>query len=138
MIQDKVKVQLDQIKKQGEKLQVELGKGLGIAKVEGQRILKEFGVDTTEQLDMKDVLADLRKANPSVRQFLRNLDVATYDARFRLNWNATMISAYAKQQAGKTYSADVKPRLDEFRDIVSQQLHEIQVKTKQLTAKISA
>ncbi|MGB1062368.1 MAG: hypothetical protein ACPGZU_19660, partial [Ketobacter sp.] len=98
MIQDKVKVQLDQLKKQSEKLQAELGKGLEVAKLEGQRILKELGVEADDKIELNELLAELRKANPTVRDFLRNLNVATYDNRFRFNWNATMISAYAKQQ----------------------------------------
>lgn len=139
MIQDKVKVQLDQIKKQSEKLQVELGKGLEVAKVEGQRILKELGVDTSaEKIDLNELVTELRKANPSVRDFLRNLNVATYDNRFRLNWNTTMISAYAKQQAEKTYAKDVKPRIAEVRETVSSQLREVQAKTQELRAKIIA
>lgn len=138
MIQDKVKVQLDQLKKQSEKLQVELGKGLEVAKVEGQRILKELGVSHAEKIDLNELVAELRKANPSIRTFLRNLDVATYDNRFRLNWNATMISAYAKQQAEKAYAKDVKPRLAEVRDTVASQLREVQAKTQELRAKISA
>ena len=139
MIQDKVKVQLSQFKKQGEKLQVELGKGLEVAKEEGQRILKELGVDTsTKKIDLNELVAELRKANPSVRDFLRNLDVATYDNRFRLNWNTTMISAYAKQQAEKAYAKDVKPRIAEVRETVSAQLREVQAKTQELRAKLSA
>jgi len=139
MIQDKVKVQLNQFKKQGEKLQVELGKGLEVAKEEGQRILKELGVDTsTKKIDLNELVAELRKANPSVRDFLRNLDVATYDNRFRLNWNTTMISAYAKQQAEKAYAKDVKPRIAEVRETVSAQLREVQAKTQELRAKLSA
>lgn len=139
MIQDKVKTQLDQLKKQSEKLQTELGKGLEVAKLEGQRILKELGVEAdAEKIDLNELLAELRKANPTVRDFLRNLNVATYDNRFRLNWNATMISAYAKQQAEKTYAKDVKPRLSEVRATVSTQLREVQSKTQELRAKISA
>lgn len=139
MIQDKVKVQLDQLKKQSEKLQVELGKGLEVAKVEGQRILKELGVDTSaEKIDLNELVAELRKANPTVRDFLRNLDVATYDNRFRLNWNSTMISAYAKQQAEKTYIKDLKPRIAEVRSTVAQQLREVQAKTQELRAKLTA
>ena len=73
-----------------------------------------------------------------MRDFLRNLNVATYDNRFRFNWNATMISAYAKQQAEKAYAKDLKPRLAEVRDTVSAQLREVQSKTQELRAKITA
>ncbi|MCK5790788.1 MAG: hypothetical protein KAH34_08095 [Ketobacter sp.] len=138
MIQDKVKVQLDQLKKQSERLQAELGKGLEVAKLEGQRILKELGVEADDKIELNELLAELRKANPTVRDFLRNLNVATYDNRFRFNWNATMISAYAKQQAEKAYAKDLKPRLAEVRDTVSAQLREVQSKTQELRAKITA
>ena len=139
MIQDKVKVQLDQIKKQSEKLQAELSKGLEVAKLEGQRILHEMGVDTSaEKIDLQELVEELRQANPTVRDFLRNLNVATYDNRFRLNWNATMISAYAKQQAEKTYAKDVKPKLAEVRDTVTAQLREVQAKTQELRSKLTA
>jgi hypothetical protein len=120
MIQQKLKTQLNEFKKHGEKFQLELGKGLTVAKTESQRILKELGV------------------NPSVKEFLRNLSVATYDTRFRVNWNANMISAYAKQQAEKAYVSEVKPKISEVRGVITHQLHELQEKTKDLRSRISA
>ena len=102
MIQDKVKGQIDQFKKQSDNLQAQLNKSLSAAKAEGQRILKEMGVESgAEKINLQELLAELRQANPTVRDFIRNLEVATYDNRFRLNWNTTMISAYARQQAEK-------------------------------------
>jgi hypothetical protein len=139
MIQDKVKVQLSQIKKQGEKLQVELNKSMEVAKAEGQRILKELGVDTSaDKIDLNELVVELRKANPTVRDFLRNLNVATYDNRFRFNWNATMMSAYAKHQAEKAYQEDIKPLITEVRASVAGQLREVQEKGQELRSKITA
>lgn len=137
MIQEKVKTQIDQIKKQGGKLQGQLNKSLESAKVEGQRILKELGVEVKPgKIDVNALLIELRKANPSIKAFIRNLDVATYDNRFRLNWNATMISAYAKQQAEKTYATEVKPMLLEVKASMEEQLKEVQSKTQEFAAKI--
>lgn len=139
MIQARVKDQIDLLKKQSDKFQAEFSKRLDVAKVEGQRILKELGVETgTEKKDITEVLAELRAANPTVREFFRNLNVATYDNRFRFNWDATMISAYAKQQAEKTYLKELKPRLQEVRSSLNEQLKEVQAKTQTLRAKFTA
>lgn len=139
MIQDKVKTQIDSIKKQSEKLQAQLNKRLEGAKVEGQRILNELGVTTElNQLTLSELVTELRAANPSVKDFVRKLDVATYDNRFRLHWDSTMMSAYTKQLAEKKYIKELKPRLEEVRSSVTEQLKEVQAKAKELRARISA
>ena len=139
MIQDKVKTQIDTLKKQGEKLQVELNKRLESAKVESQRILGELGVTTElKQLTIGELVNELRAANPTVKDFIRKLDVATYDNRFRLHWDSTMMSAYTKQLAEKTYIKDLKPKLEEVKATVTEQLKDVQAKAKELRARISA
>lgn len=139
MIQDKVKTQIDTIKKQGEKLQAELNKRLDSAKVESQRILGELGVTTElKQLTIGELVNELRAANPTVKDFIRKLDVATYDNRFRLHWDSTMMSAYTKQLAEKTYIKDLKPKLEEVKATVTEQLKDVQAKAKELRARISA
>lgn len=139
MIQDKVKNQIDTIKKQGEKLQGQLNKRLESAKVESQRILNELGVTTEiNQLSLGELVSELRAANPTVKDFIRKLDVATYDNRFRLQWDSTMMSAYTKQLAEKKYIKELKPRIEEVRATVSEQLKEVQAKAKELRSRISA
>lgn len=139
MIQDKVKTQIETIKKQSEKLQAELNKALDSAKVESQRILGELGVTTEiNKLSLSDLVSELRAANPTVKDFIRKLDVATYDTRFRLHWDSTMMSAYTKQLAEKTYIKDLKPKLEEVKATVSEQLKDVQTKAKELRARISA
>ncbi|MEZ5505748.1 MAG: hypothetical protein R3F47_09335 [Gammaproteobacteria bacterium] len=139
MIQDKVKNQIDTIKKQGEKLQGQLNKRLESAKVESQRILNELGVTTEiNQLSLAELVSELRAANPTVKDFIRKLDVATYDNRFRLQWDSTMMSAYTKQLAEKKYIKELKPRIEEVRATVSEQLKEVQAKAKELRSRISA
>ena len=49
-----------------------------------------------------------------------------------------MISAYAKQQAEKTYRQELKPRLLGVRENVSTQLHDVQVKARDLKSKLIA
>ena len=139
MIQDKVKTQIDQLKKQSEKLQAKLNQQLDSAKTEGQRILVELGVTSDpKQLSLNDLVAELRAANPSVKEFIRKLDVATYDNRFRIHWDTNMISAYAKQQAEKSYIKDLKPKFEEVRSTVTGQLKEVQAKATELRARITA
>lgn len=138
MIQDKMKGQITQLKKQSGKLQAQVNKRVDEAKLEGQRILKELGVESSESMNLQELVGELRKANPSVKELIRKLEVATYDNRFRLNWNTTMISAYAKQQAGKTYANEIKPKLVELKSNLEDQLHVVQAKTQELRAKLSA
>ena len=139
MIQDKVKTQIETLKKQSEKLQSELNKRVESAKVESQRILGELGVTTQiNQLSLSELVTELRAANPTVKDFIRKLDVATYDNRFRLQWDSTMMSAYTKQLAENAYIKDLKPRLEEVRATVAGQLKDVQTKAKELRARISA
>lgn len=139
MIQDKVKIQIDTLRKQGEKLQAELNKRLESAKVESQRILNELGVTTElKQLTLSELVSELRAANPTVKDFIRKLDVATYDNRFRLHWDSTMMSAYTKQLAEKKYIKELKPKLEEVKATVTEQLKDVQAKAKELRARISA
>lgn len=126
MIQEKIKAQLDQIKSQSEKLQSQANKQVDAVKAEGLRILAELGAKVEgEELNLSEVVADLREANPSIKQFVRNLDVATYDNRFRLSWNANMGKAYAKLQANKTFATEVEPRINEARETISTNFSEI-------------
>ncbi|OUS23794.1 hypothetical protein A9Q99_27565 [Gammaproteobacteria bacterium 45_16_T64] len=128
-MQDKVKAQFDQIQEQ-------VNKQLDSAKVEGYRILKELGANVeSEELNLSDVVSDLREANPTVKEFVRNLNVATYDNRFRANWNATMGTALAKLNVEKAYVRNVKPRIAEARDTVNARVRDIQERTQELTEK---
>jgi chromosome segregation ATPase len=148
-MQDKIKSQLNQLKEQGEKLQANLNQQLESAKTEGRRILGELGADVSaEKLSLSKVAADIREANPSLKQFVRNLDVATYDNRFRLAWNSRMSAAYARLQANKTFSDKIEPRLNQARDSISNnlqdaretveaQLQSLQSKARELRSKIA-
>lgn len=89
-------------------------------------------------MTLNELVTELRAANPSVKEFIRKLDVATYDNRFRFHWDTNMMSAYTKQLAEKTYIKDLKPRLEEVRTTVTEQLKDVQAKAKELRARISA
>ncbi len=139
MIQDKIKTQLDQIKGQGEKIQGEVNKQLDKVKAEGIRILREMGAEVKDDsLNLRDVVAELRAANPTLREFIQKLDVATYDNRFRASWNANMGAAYARLQAEKTYVKELRPRLAEVRTKVEEQVTQLQSKAKELADRIAS
>ena len=150
MIQDKVKAQLETLKEQSEKLQSSVNKQLESAKEEGIRILSEMGAEVDQDnVNLGEVVEQLRESNPTIKQFVRNLDVATYDNRFRASWNANMGAAYAKLQANKTFSKEVEPRIQEVRDNlrtnisdvrgnVETRLRDIQDKAKELRSKIAS
>lgn len=139
-MQEQIKTQIEQLKEQGEKLQVQVNKQLDKAKAEGLRILRELGaqVEDGESVSLNNVVKDIRENNEGVRDFVRKLNVATYDNRFELNWNANMMSAYAKLQANKTYAKNVEPRLIEVRDSVEAQIKEFSEKAKELRTRIAS
>lgn len=128
-MQDKVKAQFEQIQEQ-------VNKQLDSAKVEGYRILKELGANVeSEELNLSEVVSDIREANPTVKSFVRNLNVATYDNRFRANWNATMGTALAKLNVEKAYVRNVKPRISDARDTVNARVRDLQERTQELSEK---
>ena len=87
----------------------------GKAETEGRKVLDQLGAQLdADDRSLRAVVSRLRSKNPTLKVFARNLDVATYDLRGRLNWDLSMMSAYAKLQAEKAYSKDIKPRIDQY------------------------
>ena len=129
MIQDKIKTQINQLKQQSGDVREQVQKFVSAGQTEAQRILKELGVtDDVTSIALSELVANLRKSNPTLKTFFRNLNVATYDNRFRWHWNSHMISAYARQQAEKTYSKEVKPKLESVVENFTGQVQEIRSK----------
>jgi hypothetical protein len=153
-LQAEIKVQTEKLqadlKTQTDKLQGEANKQIDAIKVESVRILRELGAEVKDdQINVRDVVSELRAANPSLRQFIRNLDVATYDNRFRASWNANMSAAYAKLQAEKTFIRDIKPRIEEARaqveaqvskarTQVGEQVEKLQTRAQELRTKVAS
>lgn len=87
------------------------------AETEGRRVLNQLGAELdAEDNSLNAVVQRIRAKNPDIRTFGRNLDVATYDLRGSLNWNANMMAAYARLKAGERLEADVLPRLQKARE----------------------
>ncbi|PAV27430.1 hypothetical protein C8D92_107184 [Tamilnaduibacter salinus] len=98
-----------------EKLQSRVQPQVDQASAELKKVLSDLGVEVTGETRLQELVTQLRERNPSLRSFTRNLDVATYDLRKKLWWNANMMSAYVADQAGQRYEAEVKPKLQHYR-----------------------
>ncbi len=99
------------------------------AEKEGRKVLDQLGAQLdAEDHSLKAVVSRLRSKNPTLRVLARNLDVATYDLRGRINWDLTMMSAYAKLQAEKAYRRDIKPRIDHYTEQLEDSLKTLKEK----------
>ena len=85
------------------------------ANEELQRILKELGADNTEEQSLSGMIRDIREKNPSFRDLMLSLDAATYDARKKFSWNAHMTSAYVLNKVEASYTNDLKPMIENYR-----------------------
>jgi len=82
------------------------------ANEELQRILKELGADNTEEQSLSGMI---REKNPSFRDLMLSVDAATYDARKKFSWNAHMTSAYVLNKVEASYTNDLKPMIENYR-----------------------
>jgi hypothetical protein len=106
--------------------------------LEGKRILNSMGADlVNEDKSLGAVFSRIREHNPSLKKFAINLDSATYDVREKINWDAHMMSAYAKWQFDKALADVVKPRLDNCLSNVESKTNELVEKAQELTSRFS-
>jgi len=99
------------------------------------KVLKELGVSVDQERSFKEVIAQVRAKNPTFRDLTLNLDMATYDLRKKLWWDANMLSAYAHDKAGKTFEAEVAPRFSQARERAESEARRILVQLRGLTAR---
>ena len=86
---------------------------------EGKRILNSLGADLgNTDNSLGAVFTRIRAHNPNLKSFVTNFDTATYDARTKINWDAHMISAYAKVQFDKALTDVVKPKLETYKSTI--------------------
>lgn len=103
-----------QLNAMGEKVRKQLAARLKKAEAEGRKVLNGLGADlSAEDHSLSAVVARIRANNPDLRRLAYNLDAATYDLRGRLNWDLTMMSAYARLKAEEAYQREVKPRVEQ-------------------------
>ncbi|MDX1456204.1 MAG: hypothetical protein R3276_01370 [Marinobacter sp.] len=116
MIQDSIKSGLESVQTTRKRLEDQLRPQLDWATAELKKVLTEMGAEVNEPASLTEVVEQIRSKNPSLRALARQLDVATYDLRKKLWWNANMMTAYFTDKAGKTFEAEVKPKLTEARE----------------------
>ncbi len=105
------------------------------ASSELRKVLKDLGVSLDEERSLKDVVTQIRSKNPTLREFSINLDMATYDLRKKLWWDANMLSAYAYDKAGKAYETDVKPKFSSARDRAESEARRLLMQIRELTGR---
>lgn len=115
MVQYSLKDSLENVKQLRERMEAQVRPQLDAASIELKKVLKDMGAEPTENASLADIVNQIRERNPSLRQLALRLDIATYDVRRKLIWNANMMSAYLTDRAGKAYELDVKPKLQHYR-----------------------
>lgn len=134
---DSFKHSLESVQATRKRLEDQLRPQLDWASEELRKVLSDLGADTSEPASLKDMLGQIRAKNPSVRALARQLDVATYDLRKKLWWDANMMTAYVTDKAGTTYETEVKPKLTEARDRAESQARRTIDQLRELTRQFS-
>jgi hypothetical protein len=116
MIQESLKAHWESVSSLRKNMASRLRSQLDQASAELKKVLREMGADVSEPQSIGDIVAQIRQRNPSLSQLATRLDVATYDLRQKLRWNANMMSAYVVDKAGKTYRLDVELKLYKYRN----------------------
>ena len=137
-LQERILPQLDQLKHASEKVQQQLSKQLEKARAEGDKVLLELGVNLQEADSLSDTIEQLRTHNPDINTLIKNINIATYDSRFSYRWNRRMVPAFAKLQANKAYNRNVKPRVEELKVQLGEQVQELNERANELKEKVLA
>ncbi|MCP5161814.1 MAG: hypothetical protein H7A00_09125 [Hahellaceae bacterium] len=136
MIQETVKTQLEQVKTLRNKVEAQVKPQLDKVSAEAKKVLSQLGANLDEQKSVKEIVSAIRSHNPTFKSFWLKLDAATYDARKRFEWNATMMSAYAKFKAEVNFEKKVKPMLESYKDAAENQVKGLVAKANELKAKV--
>jgi hypothetical protein len=105
------------------------------ASSEFRKVLKDMGVSVDEERSLGEVITQIRTKNPTFRDLTLNLDMATYDLRKKLWWDANMLTAYAYDRAGKTFETEVAPKFNKARDRAESEARKFFVQLRELTAR---
>jgi len=100
-----------------------------------RKVLKDLGVSMDEERSLKEVITQIRAKNPTFRDLTLNLDMATYDLRKKLWWDANMLRAYAYDRAGKTYETDVAARFIQARERAETEARKLFDQLRELTGR---
>ncbi len=136
MIQESLKNSLESVQATRKRLEDQVRPTLDWATAELRKVLADMGADVSEPTTLANVVAQVREKNPSLKSLARQFDVATYDLRKKLWWDANMVTAYFSDQAGKTYQAEVKPKIVEARDRAESQARNAIEQLRELAQKL--
>lgn len=103
-----------------------------------RKVLIGLGVSVDQERSLKEVINQIRNNNPTFRDLSLNLDFATYDLRKKLWWNANMLSAYAYDQAGKTFESQVRPKVNSARERAETEARRFWAQVRELTGRNGA
>lgn len=122
-IKNTISTQLEQAKNTQEKLQTIVNVQFEKAGEEVRKILKDMGANVVagEPVNVSTALTEIKNNAGSIREFVNNIDIATYDIRNRFSWNAHMLSAFAELKAVKAVEQaieEAKPKINAYRDQV--------------------
>ncbi|MGF2685059.1 hypothetical protein ACQUWM_01005 [Marinobacter sp. DUT-3] len=138
MIRDSIKNRLESVQAAGKRVEGQLRPQLDKASAELKKVLSNMGADVSEPRSLSDVVSQIRSKNPTFRELTLRLDVATYDLRKKLWWDANMMTAYFTDKAGKTYEAEVKPKLTEARNRAESEARRLLEQVRELTPRRTA
>lgn len=137
MMQESFKNSLEAVNSARAQLKQKLRPQLDRASAELKKVLKEMGADVSEPSSMATIVKDIRSRNPTFRSLVTRFDVATYDLRKQLWWNANMMTAYVTDKAEQTYTVEVKPKIEQARTRTEAQARRLMVQVRELTARSS-
>lgn len=115
MLQDSLKSRLENVHSMREKLETRMRPQFDWATLELKKVVRDMGAEPNESASLTEIVSQIRERNPSLRQLATRFDIATYDLRKKLWWNANMMSAYFTERAEQTFNQDVKPKISHYR-----------------------
>ena len=115
MVQDSFKSSLENVHSMREKLQNRMRPQFEWATMELKKVMRDMGSEPDDSASLAEIVAQIREHNPSLRQLVARFDIATYDLRKKLWWDANMMSAYLTERAERTFDQDIKPKFSGYR-----------------------
>ncbi|MCH8496856.1 MAG: hypothetical protein LAT63_00130 [Marinobacter sp.] len=135
MLQESFKNGLNSVTEARTRLEKQVKPQLDWATTELKKVLKDMGADVTEPRPLNAVVNEIRSKNPSLKALLTRFDVATYDVRKKLWWDANMMGAYVADQAGKRFNAEVLPKVQQVREQAEARVRQLVEQVRGLTAR---
>lgn len=137
MLQDSFKSSFENVNSMRTKLETRMRPQLDWATLELKKVLRDMGAEPDESASLADVVSQIRERNPSLRQLAARFDIATYDLRQKLLWNANMMSAYLTDRAEQAFENEVKPKIHRYRTSAESRTKALVDQIRDLRPKVS-